>query len=147
MEFLYDWFVQLGKSWNLFINTQPEELQEAAQAFKNLFVNQAYTLAFMVVIAAPLLMAAGYYWWYSRYPGFRYRFGHWFVWMILSLILVLVGTYLVIRFGISSSYVSSTLYLPKLAFINSVYALVVFALGSILITRLFSRTTKGCKIF
>ena len=146
MQFLYNWFVQIGASWNNFINSQEESLQIAAQQFKGVFISVGYWWAFIIMIAVPAIIMFLYYGVYCNQPGFRYRKMHWIGFLLISFLVVGLTTYISISIVIKNSFLQTTYYLWKLTFINCLYSVILSIGYTAFISRFFRRLIKGYRL-
>lgn len=147
LSLFYDWFVQIGLKWNLFINDQPENLQQAAQKFKTDFISQGYGLSVFVLIVCTLLVAFYYYGPYNNKPGFRYRRSHWLIFMGINALLVFIVTSIFVSTVVSSSFIYKTMYLAKLSFINAVYSSALYVLFAFFVALIMPKRTNADKLF
>lgn len=87
----------------------------------------------LAVLIVSVLLVCFYYYGYNRWPGRKYKVGHWALWLVIAAVVTIVAT-MGLGYGLVDSQLSEkTGFILRISLINGVYSAVIYFISSFLI--------------
>ncbi len=132
--------------WNTFVAHQPEELRPAAAQFQNIFNTVGLSAAAGTLIVLALISVVVFYFLWSKGSSprikYRYRIGWWFVFIFVTALVIGLLTTFVMKLFMNNAHFATDAYMA-VSICNFLYSLIVFFLGSLFVSKVFSRYTNA----